>query len=58
MAHNFVLLKAGVKPEDFVNAAMNARETDFIPPAMQDKVIVSKGLVGLVRPWTSRSPLR
>jgi azurin len=46
MAHNFVLLKAGVKPEDFVNAAMNARGTDFIPPDMQDKVIAAKGLVG------------
>jgi azurin len=46
MAHNFVLLKAGVKPEDFVNAAMDARATDFIPPAMQDEVIVAKGLVG------------
>jgi azurin len=46
MAHNFVLLKAGVKPEEFVNAAMNARATDFIPPDMQDKVIAAKGLVG------------
>jgi azurin len=46
MAHNFVLLKAGVKPEEFVNAAMNARATDFIPPDMQDRVIAAKGLVG------------
>jgi azurin len=46
MAHNFVLLKAGVKAEDFVNAAMNARATGFIPAEMQDKVIASKGLVG------------
>ena len=46
MAHNFVVLKAGVKPEDFVNAAMDARATDFIPPTMQDKVIVARGLVG------------
>src|SRR5205814_441523 len=46
MGHNFALLKAGVKPEDFVNAAMNARATDFIPPDMQDKVIAAKGLVG------------
>jgi azurin len=46
MAHNFVLLKPGVKPEDFVNAATDARATDFIPPAMQDKVIAAKGLVG------------
>jgi len=46
MAHNFVLLKAGVKAEDFANAAMNARDTDYLPPSMQDKVIVAKGLVG------------
>lgn len=46
MAHNFVLLKPGVKPEDFVNAAVDARATDFIPTSMQDKVIVAKGLVG------------
>jgi azurin len=46
MGHNFVLLKAGVKAEDFVNAAMNARDTDFIPPLMQDKMIAAKGLVG------------
>ncbi|PYR89594.1 MAG: azurin [Acidobacteria bacterium] len=46
MAHNFVLLKAGVKPEEFVTAAMNARATDFIPSDMQDKVIAAKGLVG------------
>ena len=46
MAHNFVLLKAGASPLEFVNAAMNARETDFIPPAMKDKVIAHTGLAG------------
>jgi azurin len=46
MAHNFVLLKAGVNPQDVSNAAMTARETDFIPPTMKDKIIASTGLAG------------
>jgi len=47
MAHNFVVLKAGVSPIEFTNAAMNARATDFIPPEMKDMVLVAaKGLVG------------
>jgi azurin len=47
MAHNFVVLKAGVNPIEFTNAAMNARATDFIPPEMNDKVLVAaKGLAG------------
>src|SRR4029079_12734258 len=46
MAHNFVLLKEGVKADEFTKAAMTARDQDFIPPAMQDKVITAKGLVG------------
>ena len=46
MAHNFVLLKAGVNPQDVSNAAMTARDTDFIPPAMKDKIIANTGLAG------------
>jgi azurin len=46
MAHNFVLLKEGTSPVEFNNAAMNARDTDFIPPAMKDKVIANTGLAG------------
>jgi azurin len=46
MAHNFVLLKAGVNPQDFANAAMNARATDFVPAEMKDKIIAHTTLVG------------
>lgn len=38
MAHNFVLLNKGAKELDFVQAAMNARATDFIPPDNKDVV--------------------
>jgi azurin len=46
MAHNFVLLKAGINPQDVANAAFNARATDFIPPDMKDKIIANTTLVG------------
>jgi azurin len=46
MAHNFVLLKAGVSPQDVSNAAFNARATDFIPAEMKDKIIAHTPLAG------------
>jgi len=46
MGHNFVLLKAGVSPMEVSNAAFNARETDFIPAAMKDKIIAFTKLAG------------
>ena len=46
MAHNFVLLKEGASPVEFNNAAMNARDTDFIPPSMKDSIIAHTGLAG------------
>ncbi len=46
MGHNFVLLKKGVDPKKFVDASMNARDTDFIAPAVKDQVIASTRLVG------------
>jgi len=46
MAHNFVLLTADASPVEFVNAAMNARDTDFIPAAMKDKIIANTELAG------------
>jgi azurin len=46
MAHNFVLLKAGVNPQDVSNAAFNARATDFIPADMKDKIIAHTALAG------------
>ncbi len=46
MAHNFVLLKEGVNPQDVATAAMAARDTDFIPASMKDKIIAHTGLAG------------
>jgi azurin len=46
MAHNFILLKQGTSALEFNNAAMGARDTDFIPPSMKDKMIASTGLAG------------
>jgi azurin len=46
MAHNFVLLKAGVSPMEVSNAAFNARATDFIPAEMKDKILAHTGLAG------------
>jgi azurin len=46
MAHNFVVLKAGTDAAEFNTAAFNARETDFIPPAMKDAVIANTTLTG------------
>lgn len=46
MAHNFVLLKPGTDQVEFNKAAFNARDTDFIPPAMKDAVISNTALAG------------
>jgi azurin len=45
-AHNFVLLKAGTDQVEFNTAAFNARETDFIPPALKAAVLASTALAG------------
>ena len=46
MAHNVVVLKAGAKQLDFVNAAAMARATDFIPPDLKDQVLGATTLAG------------
>lgn len=46
MGHNFVLLKKGTDPKKFVDTSMNARDTDFIAPALKAQVIASTRLVG------------
>jgi azurin len=46
MAHNFVLLKPGTDTAEFTKAAFDARETDFIPPAMKDAVLAKTALAG------------
>jgi azurin len=46
MAHNVVVLKAGSKQLDFVNAAAMARATDFIPAEMKAQVLGASTLAG------------
>jgi azurin len=46
MAHNFVALKAGADANAFIQAAMTARDTDFIPAAMKTQVLASTKLAG------------
>jgi azurin len=46
MGHNFVLLKAGASAMEVSNAAFNARETDFIPAAMKDKILAFTKIAG------------
>jgi len=46
MGHNWVLLKAGVDPQSYANAAMNAKAQDYEPSAMADKVIASIKTLG------------
>ena len=46
MAHNVVVLKATAKQDAFVNAAAQARATDFIPADMKDQVLGASTLAG------------
>jgi azurin len=44
--HNLVVLKLGTDQVEFTKAAFNARDTEFIPPAMKTAVIASTALAG------------
>lgn len=46
MAHNWLLLKAGTNVKAFIDAAANARATDFIPPALKGQILAEIPLVG------------
>lgn len=46
MAHNFVLLALGTDVTAFVNDAMKARATDFVPASRKAEVIAATGLAG------------
>jgi len=46
MGHNWVLLKAGVDPQAYANAAMTAKAQDYEPSSMADKVIASIKTLG------------
>jgi azurin len=46
MAHNFVLLKIGTDVVKFVEAGAPFRQTDFVAPALKDKVIAKTTFAG------------
>jgi azurin len=46
MGHNWVLLKAGTDAAAFANAALMAKATGYIPPALQDQMIAHIDLLG------------
>jgi azurin len=46
MGHNFVLLKKAADPKAFVDKSVNARDTEFIAPAVKDQVLAHTRLVG------------
>ena len=46
MAHNWVLLKKGVEPKAFSDAAVTAAATDYIPAALADQIIAHTKLLG------------
>ena len=46
MAHNFVLLKAGVDAATVATAGSTARDTDFVSPKSKPQIIVASALAG------------
>ncbi|MBI5690982.1 MAG: cupredoxin domain-containing protein [Verrucomicrobia bacterium] len=46
MGHNWVLLKAGTDINAFATASMMAKDSEYIAPAMKDKVLASIKVLG------------
>ncbi len=46
MAHNWILLKKGTDPKAFVDAAVTAAATDYVPAALADQIIAHTKLLG------------
>lgn len=46
MGHNWVLLKAGTDPMAFSMASATAKDSDYVSPAMKDKVIAHTKVLG------------
>ena len=44
MAHNWILLKIGIDPADFANAAVKAKNNEYIPQDRTDDIIAHTGL--------------
>ncbi|MDB6113447.1 MAG: azu 1 [Lacunisphaera sp.] len=46
MAHNWILLKKGTDAKAFVDSAVTAAATDYIPAAASDQIIIHTKLLG------------
>lgn len=46
MGHNFVVLAKGTNVEEFGQAAMNSKATDYIPEALKSSIIAHTKLLG------------
>jgi azurin len=46
MGHNLVVLKKGVDATAYSQAAMGAKDSDYLPPALADQVLVATKLIG------------
>lgn len=46
MGHNLVILKSDASISEFGNAAVSAKETDYVPSDMKDKVIAHTKILG------------
>lgn len=46
MGHNLVVLQKGVDANAYSQAAMGAKEQDYLPPALSDQVIVATKMLG------------
>ena len=46
MGHNWVLLKKGTDVNAFAQAAMTAKDTDYVPSSMKDKVVAFIPVLG------------
>ena len=46
MGHNWILLKAGSDAAAFANAAVAAKDTNYVPAALKDQIIANIDLLG------------
>ena len=46
MSHNIVILEQGASPNEIGQAAMNASDNDYIPPAYADQIVAYTAMAG------------
>lgn len=46
MGHNFVILKQGEDVKEYGNEAMKAKDEEYVPKALADKVVAHSNMIG------------